>query len=61
MVFTWVRFPWVTLIVDFSMNDINKLFFELIQVALGVRVCLSHSPTTKEWTALYGIAKSRAL
>lgn len=61
MVFTWVRFPWVTLIVDFSMNDINKLFFELIQVALGVRVCLSHSPTTKEWTALYGIAKKQSL
>ena len=43
------------------MNEINTLFFELIQVALGVRVCLSHSPTTNEWTALYDMAKKQSL
>lgn len=43
------------------MNEINTLFFELIQVALGVRVCLSHSPTDKEWKMLYDIAKKQSL
>lgn len=49
------------------MNDnniqmtIQQLFFELIQVALGVRVCLSHSPTAEEWKALYDIAKKQSL
>lgn len=43
------------------MNDINTLFFELIQVALGVRVCLSHSPTAEEWRMLYDIAKKQSL
>lgn len=46
---------------EISMIDINKLFFELIQVALGVRVCLSQSPTTEEWTALYDMAKKQSL
>lgn len=41
--------------------NINNLFFELIQVALGVRVCLSHSPTAEEWRMLYDIAKKQSL
>lgn len=40
---------------------IEQLFFELIQVALGVRVCLSHSPTADEWGMLYDIAKKQSL
>lgn len=43
------------------MKDINNLFFELIQVTLGVRVCLSHSPTPEEWKMLYDIAKKQSL
>lgn len=43
------------------MHTIDRLFFELIQVAFGVRVCLSHSPTAEEWKALYGMAKKQSL
>lgn len=43
------------------MNDIQQIFFELIQVALGVRVCLSHSPTAELWNALYDKAKKQSL
>ena len=43
------------------MNDINRLFFELIQVAIGNRVCLSHSPTTEEWKELYVLAKKQSV
>lgn len=41
----------------YNFMTIQHLFFELIQVALGVRVCLSHSPTAEEWRMLYDIAK----
>lgn len=34
----------------------RKLFFELVQVALGVRPCLSHSPSAQEWDELYAMA-----
>lgn len=40
---------------------IEQLFFELIQVALGSKVCLSHSPTAEEWRMLYDIAKKQSL
>lgn len=40
---------------------IEKIFFELIQVAIGNRVCLSHSPTAEEWKELYDIAKKQSL
>lgn len=43
------------------MNDINNLFFELIQVALGVRICLSHTPSADEWGELYAMAKKQSL
>lgn len=43
------------------MTDINKLFFELIRVAIGNAVCLSHSPTGKEWQMLYEMAKKQSL
>lgn len=39
----------------------NQLFFELIQVAIGVRACLSHSPNKNEWEALYAIAQRQSL
>ena len=38
-----------------------KHFFELIQVALGVRHCLSHTPSADEWGELYNIAKKQSL
>lgn len=40
---------------------IDQLFFELIQVAIGNKVCLSHSPTAAEWKALYDMAKKQSL
>lgn len=39
----------------------NEIFFELIQVALGVRTCLSHSPTAEEWKSLYDMAKKQSV
>lgn len=38
-----------------------NLFFELLQVSLGSRICLSHSPSTDEWNELYKIAKKQSL
>lgn len=43
------------------MKDINTLFFELIQVAIGKRICLSHTPSADEWGKLYSIAKKQSL
>lgn len=39
----------------------NETFFELIQVALGVRPCLSRTPSETEWGELYKIAKKQSL
>ena len=41
--------------------DIYKLFFELIQVSLGTRICLSHTPSADEWGELYKMAKKQSL
>lgn len=43
------------------MNDINNLFFELIQVAIGTRSCLSHTPSADEWGELYTMAMKQSL
>lgn len=43
------------------MSDINQLFFELIQIAIGTRICLSHTPTADEWGELYAMAKKQSL
>lgn len=43
------------------MNDINKLFFELIRVAIGNQVCLSRTPSADEWGELYAMAKKQSL
>lgn len=43
------------------MTDINRLFFELIQVSIGTRICLSHTPTADEWGELYALAKKQSL
>ena len=40
---------------------IEKSFFELIQVALGVRTCLTHSPSEDDWCQLYELAKKQSL
>lgn len=38
-----------------------KLFYELLQVAVGSRACLSHTPSEEEWSELYVIAKKQSL
>lgn len=43
------------------MININKLFFELIQVAIDTRICLSHTPSADEWGELYAMAKKQSL
>ena len=40
---------------------IEKLFFELIQVAMGNRTCLTTSPTPDEWQSLFEMATKQAL
>ena len=42
-------------------NMIEQLFFELIQVAIGKRICLSHTPSADEWGKLYAMAKKQSL
>lgn len=44
-----------------SMEEMNKLFFELIRVAVGVEACLSHTPKATEWQELYAMAKKQSL
>lgn len=39
----------------------QKLFFELIQVSLDLRPCLSHSPSADEWGELYSMTKKQSL
>ena len=43
------------------MKDIDRLFYELIQVAIGTKDSLSHIPSNKEWKALYGMAQKQSL
>lgn len=40
---------------------IEWLFFELIRVAIGTQDCLSHLPSTCEWSELYNMAKKQSL
>ena len=39
----------------------DHLFFELIQVAIGTRICLSRTPSADEWGELYAMAKKQSL
>lgn len=39
----------------------ENLFFELIQVAIGVRSCLSLTPNESEWEDLYAMAQKQSL
>lgn len=39
----------------------DSLFFELIQVALGCRIYLSHTPSADEWGELYAMAQKQSL
>lgn len=41
--------------------NLNNIFFELIQVAVGTRICLSHTPTADEWQGLYEMTKKQSL
>lgn len=40
---------------------IKLLFYQLIQVAIGTRICLSHTPSADEWGELYAMAKKQSL
>ena len=47
---------------DIATNKRNmNLFFELLQVAVGVRKCLSHTPSAVEWQKLYYMAEKQAV
>lgn len=43
------------------MTKIEKVFFELIQVAIGTQMCLSRTISAKEWMQLYNLAKKQSL
>lgn len=44
-----------------EIRDCDKLFFDLLRVALGVQSCLSHTPSAEEWSLLYAMAKKQSL
>lgn len=39
----------------------TKTFFELIQVAIGTRICLSQTPSADEWGEMYQMVKKQSL
>lgn len=41
--------------------DCMQLFFELLKVALGARLCLSNVPTEEEWSEAYDMASKQAV
>ena len=41
--------------------SLNSIFYQLIQVSLGTRICLSHTPSASEWGELYAMAKKQSL
>lgn len=44
-----------------SDKNIDNLFFELIQVSLGLRLSLSATPSTQDWQALYRMSHKQAI
>lgn len=42
-------------------KDIKQIFFELIQVSLGTRICLSHTPSADDWSEMCAMAKKQSL
>lgn len=43
------------------MNEVNDLFFELLQVAIGNRDMLTHAPSAEEWEEVYEVCKKQSV
>ena len=43
------------------MNDTNKIFVEIIPVAIGTQDMLSRVPSVQDWKILYEMAKKKVL
>jgi len=46
---------------NLRIRELENLFFELLRVAVGQQVCLSHTPTDNEWRELYVMAEKQAV
>lgn len=42
-------------------KNIVNIFFELLQVSIGTRICLSQTPSETEWGKLYEMSKKQSL
>ena len=43
------------------MNEVNDIFFELLQVAIGNRDMLTHAPSAEEWEEVYEVCKKQSV
>lgn len=46
---------------ELQKGNIENLFYQLLRVALGRQVCLSHTLNEQEWKTLYELAKKQSL
>ena len=43
------------------MNEVNDIFFEILQVAIGNRDMLTHAPSAEEWEEVYEVCKKQSV